>query len=682
VAAGLAELRTRSTALLIEERAVLLAAPALAVFLAWAAVEGGYSTIYWYPGALVVLALLVAALAGRRPPAGGLPRAAFLGLAFLAGFTVWSYCSIVWADVRADAWDGANRTLLYLTVYGLFLLLPWTLRGAHVVLGAYALGVAAIAAWTLGRAATAAEPLAYFGGGTRFSAPTTYHNANCALFTFVLVILVYLASRAGIPVLIRAVAAAGSVVLTVVSLLAQSRGWLAAIAVTILVFLAIVPARTRSAIALLIVAVTVAPLVERALDVNSAAEVGEPGLALVAVGRATVLAAAAAAALVVLWALVDRRYAPSARTVRIADRVLWRGLLAGLVLAAVLVVAFGSPREWASDGWREFTQVEEPERAPTGPFLTRGVSGNRYDLWRVAIRAFRREPLTGIGADNFAVDYFRERRALEEPRYPHSLELRVLSQTGIVGTVLFGAFLVAAFAAVAGRHWEASAGLRAAAVVGAVYWFVHGSIDWFWEIPAVTAPVLAALGAAAVTQRRAEPTESDLPSPRRVPLAVAGIVVALMAVASYAFPLVSALYVRNATRSWVADASAAFAALDRARRLNPLSDRPDLVEGAIASRLREPERMRRAFGAAVERNPHSWYGLLELGIADSLTGQRTQALTHLAAAAELNPLERVIARVQQDVRAGKRVDPREIDAIFLRRLTRPAPPSSALGGTP
>ena len=67
MAAGLAELRTRSTDLLARERAVMLAAPALAIFLGWAAVEGGYPPIYWYPGALVVLALLAVAVGFRLP---------------------------------------------------------------------------------------------------------------------------------------------------------------------------------------------------------------------------------------------------------------------------------------------------------------------------------------------------------------------------------------------------------------------------------------------------------------------------------------------------------------------------------------------------------------------------------------------------------------------------------------
>jgi hypothetical protein len=681
VAAGLAELRTRSTDLLVRERAVVLAAPALAVLLAWAAVEGGYPPIYWYPGALVVLALLAVAVAALPRARPGLPRAALIALACLAAYTVWSYCSIAWADVKADAWDGANRTLLYLTVYALFMLLPWSVRGAHVVLGTYAIGVAAIASWTLWRASTSAESMAYFGGGTRFSMPTTYHNASCALFTFAFVILVYLASRRDTPVLFRGLAAAGSVVLTVASLLAQSRGWLVAIAVTALLFVAIVPGRTRVTTALFAVGISVLPLVQKALDVGAAAALREPGPALVAVARSTVVAAVAAGAFFLLWALVDRFYAPSARAARVGDRAVGIALAGGVALAAVLVLALGNPRERTTEGWREFTEIDKAGETRTGPYLTSGVSGNRYDLWRVAIDAFRREPVTGIGADNFAVDYFRDRRTREEPRYPHSVGLRALSQTGIVGAVLLAGFLAAAFAAAWSPKQGAAAGLRATAVVGAAYWLVHGSIDWFWEIPATSAPVFAALGIAAGLGRPAQERPQGRSAARRlVPVAAAFAFAA--AAASISFPLLSSLYVRNAARAWSEDAPAAYAALDRARRLNPLSDRPDLVAGAIASRLGQSERMRRAFAAAVARNPHNWYGFLELGIADMLTGRRRQALAHLAVAAELNPLEPVIASVARDVRAGKRVDPDEIDAVFVRRARGSAPAPRATGGSP
>ena len=73
-----------------------------------------------------------------------------LALAALAAFTVWSFLSITWADARGDAWDGANRTLLYLLVFALFAALPWTAAEASILLGAFALATAVAGAWAVG----------------------------------------------------------------------------------------------------------------------------------------------------------------------------------------------------------------------------------------------------------------------------------------------------------------------------------------------------------------------------------------------------------------------------------------------------------------------------------------------------------------------------------------------------
>ena len=67
-------------------------------------------------------------------------------------------------------------------------------------------------------------------------------------------------------------------------------------------------------------------------------------------------------------------------------------------------------------------------------------------------------------------------------------------------SLLFAAFLVAAIAG--GSASPAPAGrARRAAVVGAallpfVVWLIHGSVDWFWEMPALSGPALGFLGMA------------------------------------------------------------------------------------------------------------------------------------------------------------------------------------------
>jgi hypothetical protein len=109
---------------------------AVGVFLAWGADQGGYPPTVGYPGALFLLGLLVVSAIVYRSELARLPRLSAIALALLAAFTVWSFVSIAWADARADAWDGANRTLLYLTVFALFTLLPWRRPGAAIVLGA------------------------------------------------------------------------------------------------------------------------------------------------------------------------------------------------------------------------------------------------------------------------------------------------------------------------------------------------------------------------------------------------------------------------------------------------------------------------------------------------------------------------------------------------------------------
>ncbi|MBA2523966.1 MAG: hypothetical protein H0V25_11660, partial [Solirubrobacterales bacterium] len=92
----------------------------VAVFAVWSRLGGGFAPTVWYPGTIFLLGVLVAAALALGRATAPLPRLALAAAALLAAFTVWSFLSIIWADVPADAWDGANRTLLYLIVYLLF----------------------------------------------------------------------------------------------------------------------------------------------------------------------------------------------------------------------------------------------------------------------------------------------------------------------------------------------------------------------------------------------------------------------------------------------------------------------------------------------------------------------------------------------------------------------------------
>jgi tetratricopeptide (TPR) repeat protein len=298
------------------------------------------------------------------------------------------------------------------------------------------------------------------------------------------------------------------------------------------------------------------------------------------------------------------------------------------------------------------------------------VGTNRYDFWRVALGEFQEHPVIGIGADNFAVPYARERSSPEETLYPHSLEIMALSQTGLLGFGLFAGFFACALAAAyrrASRQSGYARGVTTVAVVTFGYWLIHGSIDWFWELPALTGPALACLGMAGAAETSAPGTGSPARA-SRFALTALGALAVLAAAVSFALPWLAARDVARAAEVWRRDAGQAFELLERARRLNPLSDRPDSIAGAIASRRQEWARMRDAFSLARSRNPLNWYTHLELALAEAKLGRRESALRALERAEALNPLEPVIDDVRRLLQNGQPVVPSEIDRRFVRRV--------------
>jgi tetratricopeptide (TPR) repeat protein len=230
-------------------------------------------------------------------------------------------------------------------------------------------------------------------------------------------------------------------------------------------------------------------------------------------------------------------------------------------------------------------------------------------------------------------------------------------------------FLVSGLAATRRRVRDPfKRGLAASLVVGFSYWLVHGSVDWFWEIPALTTAALAFLGlaAAVVADDRSADAPTGLRAGRRmliVPLALT----ALVASASYLAPWLSARYVESASRTWRSHPAQAYQMLDRARTLNPLSDTPDLIAGTIAGRRNDYVRMKVVYARALKRDPHDWYAQFELGIAEYLTGNRSAALIDLERAGTLNPRESLIRFVLRRVRAREKIDTAALDRAFLDR---------------
>jgi tetratricopeptide (TPR) repeat protein len=382
---------------------------------------------------------------------------------------------------------------------------------------------------------------------------------------------------------------------------------------------------------------------------------------------ATFLAALVVGLVVALGAAIESRRALSEVSIKRMRRGV--GVAAIVTLVVVLAggwAAAGNPVTRARHAWDTFKSPRGYAANASGNRLTSGLGSQRYDFYRVALDEFVAHPLVGIGADNFQEQYLQHGHSDETPNYPHSVELRTLTETGLIGALLalvgLGAALVAAARGLRSSDPLARA-VVAAALAGFGYWVVHGSFDWFWEFAGLGAPAFAMLGLACALSSR----ERGEPSPRHIGRLgiVIGALVALAAAASLTAPWLSQLEVQSAARIWTKAPQTAYSRLNDAARLNPLSDEPYLVAASIALRFGDLARADHEFALALRRTPGDAYATLERGAIASTENDRRGALELLERAARLNPRDSLTKQALRLVREGKRVSVEELNRSIL-----------------
>ncbi len=645
---------------------------ALILFVVWAANQAGYPLTHWAPGGLILLALMAMTATLVPLRVSRLPPSLRVALGCLAAYTALSYLSILWAGTPGDAWEGANRTLLYLLVFVLFA--GWRQRGASaaMLLIAWTLALTALALFVALHIDAAGEAsLHTLLPDGRLGYPAGYPNANAAQWLMAFWPALLLARSERLPWGLRGLLAGGAVLLAQVALLSQSRGSLYATPVMLVLVFALLPGRARTFGLLVPVAAGIAASASAVLAVGDHLKNGQAVSATLHTAVTAMLLAAAVVALVVaLGAALESRQTFSERT---ASRV-HRGLGALAVVSALAILGggiaiAGNPVKRIESAWHSF---KGGYGSHTGSRLVSGLGSSRYDFYRVSLNEFAAHPVLGIGADNFQAQYLAHGRSEETPRYPHSIEMRTLVQTGLVGVLLALAGLAGALLACA-RSLRAADPLAryvaAAALSGFAYWAVHGSIDWFWEFAGLGAPAFALLGLAASLTPAGTPVasvaaEERTMGRRRLGLA-AGAVVVLALAASFAAPWFSQLEIESAAHVWTKDPRTAYTRLESAARLNPLSDQADVVAGDIALRYRDLARAEHDFSLALVRAPDDAYATLERGAIASATGERAKALDLLARAARLNPREPLVRQALSAVRRGGRVNVAELNRSIL-----------------
>jgi len=688
-------LTSRLVARLREEPTTLAAAVAFAICVAWSADQAGYPLTHWAPGGLALLALLAVAVVVVPPRIVRAPRALLVALGCLAAFTLLSFLSIAWAGVRADAWEGANRTLLYFVVFALFGLWPRRGAGAALLLGLWLIAMITLAGFVLIHLDTRSS-LAGFFKDERLAYPGGYENASAATWGMAMWPALLLAAPRVLPWALRGLLAGGVVLLADLALLSQSRGALFSTPLVLVLVFAFLPGRLRTFAVLLPIALSIAASAPAVLHVGDSLAAHHSGLgALHTAVAAIFIAAAAAGVIVALGAAIESRLELAPRHARAVRRAI-AATAAAIVVAALAGgwVAAGDPVARVSHAWETFTSGKGYGANKSGNRLVSGLGSSRYDFYRVAIDEFADHPLVGIGADNFAAPYLARAHSVATPHYPHSIEIRTLAQTGIAGTLLalggLGAALLLVIRALRARTPDAPLrrAVAAASLAGFGYWLIHGSFDWFWEFAGLGAPAFALLGlACALAPRtaagtrdgaeRAATVASDAPLAAReraatiarvrryLPAAIGALAV-LAAAASLTLPWLSQLEVEQAARVWPSAPAAAYGALTDAANLNPLADEPYVVAGDIAVRYGDLARADREFALALERNSEDAYATLERGAIASARGERARALIDLARAVRMDPHEPLARSALAIARRGRRVNVAALNSAILR----------------
>jgi hypothetical protein len=453
----------------------VLAGPTVLAFF-----SGGFQTEPRLVAAIVVWSLVLAlALTGPAPVPHG--RAGALAIAGLAALTVWSAASLAWAPLGGPAIQAVQRLVLYtgalLLAVGV-LRTPATLRamepslaaGAFIVIGYGLAGRLLPGVLELARSRSA---------GGRLEQPITYWNGEGALAAIGLLLCARLAGDHTRHMAVRAAAAGAAVPLAAGVYLTYSRGALAVAVVGLVVLVALAPTRGQlRASALVLGAGGLAAAAMSALPGVASLE-GSLGdrIADGALGLAVLAVLAGAAALITVR-LRSREDSPLGWARRLAPAT------AAIVVAATVGLVAGGLADRASE-------AELAAGASAGRLTT--VSSNRYEYWRVAVAAFRDAPIAGLGAGGFRVEWLRQRPIPEAVKDTHSLVLEVAAELGLVGLIAFtlaiGGVAAAAHQGVRRRRLEA-----AGAVAATLAWFLHASIDWDWQLPAVTLPAIVLAG--------------------------------------------------------------------------------------------------------------------------------------------------------------------------------------------
>jgi O-antigen ligase/polysaccharide polymerase Wzy-like membrane protein len=623
--------------------------PALAAGVFWLAWdEGAYGLTSRNSVAVVVLWAIVLASAAGLWPAARVPRAALVSGSLLGAFAIWVGLSALWAASPEKAFNEFDRVLVFLAVFALAVVAAprgsvrrWL---AGLALGLTAVGVIALISRLFPHSFEQTVQLAqaFPTASKRLSFPVDYWNGLATLVAFAIPCLLYFAAEG--RTVVRGLAVAPLPALTATLYLTSSRGgWLAG-AGAIVVLMALTSRRWATAGALLIgggasigavsVLLSRDELVDSPLTSSVAESQGRSAFFLIAG-----LCAVAGVAYGLLATVV-----PSPPR---ASRTASTAFAAVLVLLTLAAVVAAHPVRH----YENFKEIPpELSGASVQEHLFSSSGNGRWQWWTSALDEWQTRPAVGRGAGSYEAWWAEHASIPVFVRDAHSLYLETLGELGIVGLALLLAFFVSCLVAGArrlgGREDDERAAVATLLALVAAFLFEAG-IDWMWELTAVSAIAMLALGL--LTGPATEPAFTGLQAvetrrPTSPILRVAVAAVAFGLIVAEAIPLLSTMEVRRSQEAVTTGNLPE--ALDRAksaRSIQPWAASPYLQLALVQELGGQIDQAQGSIENALEKDDSDWRLWLVAARIQTKSGDIAAARQSLAKARELNPKSQLFA---------------------------------------
>jgi hypothetical protein len=448
--------------------------------------DGLYTDELWLPVAVGILALLFVTLFVRGFY-WDMPTVGVLLIGLLAALVAVKGLSMIWTISETETIKETLRSSVYLATFVLALAALASGRQVGPLIDISVLVVAAVAGYGLLQKISPLEYPVQSLDGVRLDSTLGYSNTTAVILGMGAVLAL---ARMGTlrNLLFRGLYAAVVLAFLITLYLTVSRGGIGSLGIGLVILFVLGSNRLQMLANLLLLSLPGAWLFWQMRGLEGLLGTGVSPEQKVADGTVfrndLILALLVAFVLQALFAFLEDRYelAPAARRA-LGILVVAGGVLLAVAGAFVVIggptqsygALFGSPDETGNIGQR----------------LTTLDISSRGDYWRVAIQAWKQQPLTGTGAGTFQYTWLEDRPTLKGVKQVHNLYLEQGTETGVFAFLALVGFVVVLVGYVARAAWHSGpAGERRLLLSGLgsalVVYLVSSAFEWHWYLPAST----------------------------------------------------------------------------------------------------------------------------------------------------------------------------------------------------